>query len=129
MTVVCRRDEPIGAVVARFHVQHERVYGHAAPEEPVEVVTARLAAGGRFERAAYHAAPGGPVRERETREVRFAGEDGRRRATIVARAALHPGDRLAGPAVVEQLDTTTLIPPGWTARALPAGSLLVEAPR
>ena len=50
-----------------------------------------------------------------------------------AYAAVEPSrseiDRLEGPAVVEQLDTTTLIPPGWTARALPAGSLLVEAPR
>jgi N-methylhydantoinase A len=115
-------------VAARFHVLHERVYGHAAPTEPVEVVTARIAATGRFERATHVAPPGG-LRERERRDVRFASDAVRRSATIVARASLRAGDTLAGPAVVEQLDTTTLIPPGWHARALAAGSLLVEAAR
>lgn len=131
MTVACRPDEPLDAIAARFHAQHERVYGHAAPDEPVEVVTARINASGRFARASFAAAAAatGDARERETRDVRFAGDTSRRRATIVHRASLEPGDTLPGPAVVEQLDTTTLIPPGWVARAHASGSLLVEARR
>lgn len=128
MSVACRRDEPLADVAARFHAMHERVYGHAAPSEPVEVVTARIVATGRFERATY-VAPPGAVREREMRDVRFAADTARHPAAIVARASLRAGDTIAGPAVVEQLDTTTLIPPGWSARALPSGSLIVEAVR
>lgn len=130
MTVACRPDEPLEAVAARFHAQHERVYGHAAPDEPVEVVTARINASGRFERASFASpAAAGDARERETRDVRFAGDTSRRRATIVHRPSLEAGDTVPGPAVVEQLDTTTLIPPGWVARAHASGSLLVEARR
>ena len=49
------------------------------------------------------------------RAVRFPDEPAPIETRIVARAALVAGDRLAGPAIVEQDDTTTLIPPGWTA--------------
>jgi N-methylhydantoinase A len=129
MTVPCRRDETLGAIATRFHALHERVYGHAAPEEPVEVVTARIVAGGRFERTALAAASGSAARDPESRDVRFAGETRGRATSIVHRATIRAGDTLSGPAVVEQLDTTTLIPPGWMARALPAGSLLLEAGR
>ena len=129
MTVPCRRDEPPATIAARFHGLHERVYGHSAPEEPVEIVTARIVAGGRFERATVSTASSGSTREPETRDVRFTGETQRRSAAVVQRASLRADDILPGPAVVEQLDATTLIPPGWMARALPAGSLLVEAGR
>jgi N-methylhydantoinase A len=51
--------------------------------------------------------PPGPPRERR---VRFAG--GWHDTPVLRRGALTPGDRLAGPLVIEQLDATTLIPPG-----------------
>ena len=127
LTVPGRRDEPLAAIAARFHVQHERLYGHAAPAEPVEVVTARITAVGRFERTVFGATVAGPERDREQRDVRFAGQAARVRTDIVQRRALAARDTLAGPAIVEQLDTTTLIPPGWTARVVPSGSLIVEA--
>lgn len=49
------------------------------------------------------------------RAVRFADETAPIETRVVARNALAAGDRLAGPAIVEQDDTTTLVPPGWTA--------------
>ena len=49
------------------------------------------------------------------RLVRFPDEPSRIETRIVARDALTAGDRLEGPAIVEQDDTTTLIPPGWIA--------------
>ena len=51
------------------------------------------------------------------RMVRFPDEPGRVETRIVARDALVAGDTLRGPAIVEQDDTTTLVPPGWTAAA------------
>jgi N-methylhydantoinase A len=127
LTVPFNRNEPLGSVATRFHDLHERVYGHAAPEEPVEIVTARVSATGRFDRTTFETSSRGGGREREIRDVRFAGDASHRPTTIVHRASLRPRDTLAGPAVVEQLDTTTLIPPGWVARADPSGSLIVTA--
>jgi len=42
------------------------------------------------------------------------------------RAELGTGRRIAGPAIVNQMDTTTWIPPGWTASVVPSGALVLE---
>ena len=47
-------------------------------------------------------------------------------AQVVGRAALADGRVLAGPAIVNQMDTTTLIPPGWSARIVRSGALVLE---
>jgi len=49
------------------------------------------------------------------RRVRFPDEPARIESRIVPRDSLLPGDLLPGPAIVEQDDTTTLVPPGWAA--------------
>jgi N-methylhydantoinase A len=60
----------------------------------------------------------------ERREVYFAGE-GRRATPVFARAALKPGNRLAGPALIEQYDSCTLVAPGWDAIVDRFGNLLL----
>ena len=53
--------------------------------------------------------------------------DGARRETrLIDRAGLAPGDRVDGPAVVTQLDSTTLVAPGWRAAVDDHGNLLLE---
>ena len=65
-----------------------------------------------------------------SRAVRFPDEPAPLETRIVARDALAAGDRLAGPAIVEQDDTTTLIPPGWIALTGPDGIMnLSPSPR
>jgi N-methylhydantoinase A len=44
---------------------------------------------------------------------------------IYRRAGFGAGDRLVGPALVTQLDTTTLVPPGWALEAHASGALLL----
>ena len=46
---------------------------------------------------------------------------------VYDRDRLHAGNRIAGPAVIEQMDATTLVPPGMVARVEPYLSLLLEA--
>jgi N-methylhydantoinase A len=46
---------------------------------------------------------------------------------IYAREKLRPGNRFAGPAIVEQMDATTLVPPGTTARVDAYLNLILEA--
>jgi formiminoglutamate deiminase len=45
---------------------------------------------------------------------------------VLDRRAVAPGTSLAGPAILEQMDTTTVVPPGWTARADDHGNLILE---
>ncbi|HEU4368579.1 MAG TPA: hydantoinase/oxoprolinase family protein [Methylomirabilota bacterium] len=116
--------EAMPEILAAFHAVHERVYGYARAQQPVEFVNLR----------AVHTFP--LPRPVVTPAARATGtlDDarlGERRAyfggfvptTVYERARLPLGARLAGPAIVEQSDTTTVIPPGVTARVDDAGSL------
>jgi N-methylhydantoinase A len=46
---------------------------------------------------------------------------------IYGRAVLAAGQRVAGPAVIEELDSTTVVPPGWTAEVHASGCLVLHA--
>jgi N-methylhydantoinase A/oxoprolinase/acetone carboxylase beta subunit len=47
-------------------------------------------------------------------------------AAILAREAIPLDARIAGPAIIEEPGATTLLPPGWSARLEPSGSLVLE---
>ena len=112
----------------RFFAAHEAAYGYCNPHDAVEIVNFRLTARGRLHRPP---APG-PVASTtaapewvEEREVWF-GPDAALSTPIFERAALAPGQRFEGPAVIEQLDATTLIFPRDRASIDAAGNLLIE---
>ncbi len=63
--------------------------------------------------------------EHGTRMVRFSDAPERLSTRILARSELVPGEGVEGPAIVEQDDTTTLIPPGWTAIADDEGTMIL----
>jgi N-methylhydantoinase A len=123
------------AAIARFHAGHERRYGFAAPDEPVEIVTARVIAVGTTAKpyaapgngSASHSAPAtaGVAEPRERREV-WNGE-AFVCTPIYARERLTTGNAFAGPAVVEQYDATTYVAPGWHARIDVSGNLVMSA--
>ncbi len=105
-----RVDAGAGAVAARFHEAHEQAYGYQMPDEQVRLVTARVVAEGEpvlAEPPHVWDQDRGPER---SREVVIDGEPVT--ARVVPRGALGPGDELAGPALVEQSDTTSLLAPG-----------------
>jgi N-methylhydantoinase A len=94
----------LAASVADFHRLHERRFGHAREEAPVEVVTVRVRAAGRARELAL-AATAAAVRPPRV----IAG-------SVRDREDLVPGDRVTGPGVIHQADATTYIAPGWEAR-------------
>jgi N-methylhydantoinase A len=100
-----------GELARRFHEEHQRLYAHRHPGHPVEIVSLRLTAIGLTAapplrpREATRSVP--PVRER--RPVYFDEEDGWVDCPIYQRADLAPGAELTGPAIVEQMDSTTVI--------------------
>jgi N-methylhydantoinase A len=116
----------------KFHRLHRRVFGHASPGEPVELVTLRVAARipvPRRELTAAARPTGGLAEARKgTRPVYFADAGGFVDCPIYERAKLPVGIVLEGPAVVEQLDCTTVIEEGQRATADRWGNLLITLP-
>lgn len=118
-------DEPGADLAALLHAAHERAYGYAVPDEPVRVVTLRAVAEGRPALAAPVPAPqvpNGGVPER--RGIGVGG--GWVEVDVWQRDGLAPGQRIEGPALVEQPDTTTLLQPGDDAEVAADGALVVR---
>jgi len=121
----------LAATTKAFHAMHERLYGFGVPDEPVEVVNVRLRAVGRLHRSdparAGKLAVARPSAEPTgIRKVGFgATQADRLDVPVYARAALLPGTQFVGPAIVEQSDSTLLIPPGKNVRADAYANLLV----
>ena len=117
---------------AAFHSAHEQRYGHRHEAEAIEVVNARLRAVGRGPRPAFETLPEeGPDASQArlgTHPVWFS-PDGPTPTALYDRDRLRAGNRFTGPAVVFQLDATTLIPPGWLARVDGWGNLLLTRRR
>lgn len=109
------------ALIDRFHEAHERAYGHALHGRAVEVVTLRLVAVGLTEKPTFEAAPVAHVRPAIPLQQRTDG------TALYDRAALQPGDTLVGPALIFQLDSTTWLPAGWSARVDGYGNLVAES--
>ena len=111
----------------RFHQEHDRTYGFSAPEEPVEVVSLRLTSVGAIRKPpARPLAHGGPAEPKETRPVYFAEASGFVDCPIYDRYALPAGATFAGPAIVEEFDSTTVVHPGFDVRVDDLGNLVIE---
>jgi N-methylhydantoinase A len=99
----------------RFDNQHEQASGHKAETEPVELVSLRLISYGLVPQAKLSPskATGRKVSDAKTgeRKVYFGKQHGTLNCQIYKRELLEPGHRVFGPAIVEQLDTTTVIHP------------------
>jgi N-methylhydantoinase A len=119
----------LAAVQAAFHAVHERVYGYARAGQPVEFVNVRAVHTHRLPAPRIRPpdrarGPATAARVAE-RPVHFA-PAGFMRTPIYARPRLPLGAELSGPAIVEQPDTTTVVPPGWVARVEESGNLLLR---
>jgi N-methylhydantoinase A len=102
--------------VASFHAEHEREYNYRRDDTPVEIYRLGVQATGVTPKPelARHTPDGALPSPRTTRQVRF--DDGSAHETpVYMRSDLPAGATLEGPAVVDQLDSTTLVPPGWRA--------------
>ena len=124
-------DLALAPLIARFHGRHETLYTYALPDAPVEIVTLRVAARGTVRRFALPRLPTSRRAHRpriERRPVYFRGR-GWLACACHEREALSAGARLTGPAVVEQLDATTVILPGQRATVDRYGNLIIGGPR
>ena len=111
-------DADLKQLRATFDQQHRTMFGHMAPEEPVEIVSYRVRGIGlvppvempQFKPAGTTLADA----QREMRRVRFDGREVN--CPVYQRERLDVGLTVAGPAILDQFDCTTVICPGQTAR-------------
>jgi len=106
----------LAALKAGFDAAHAQLYGYAAPEKPMEIVTFRLRALFSLPRhdllrGTLPARAGGAT-PTTYRPVYFDDGAGHIDCPIYARGDLRPDDALRGPCIVEQMDATTVVPPG-----------------
>jgi len=97
-----------------FHDKHRQTYGHANPEEPVQLVNLRLTAVGRLPGLRFGQPPATATARRTMREVWFP-QTGSASCPVHWRDGLPSGETLAGPAIIEAMDSTIVVPPGWIA--------------
>jgi len=130
---VAAADDLAGAAAATrstFNQQHDRRYGHAAPDQSIEVVNLRLTVTvPRMEDviARWLSAPWTPTESAPEQRRNVVLDDPERpvEARILWRPALAAGAEIAGPAVIEEPNSTTLIGPGDRAVVDPCGHVIV----
>jgi N-methylhydantoinase A len=112
-----------------FAAAHQRLYGFVAEDEPVQLVTFRVEAAGVVPKASFQPQPdagpdaSGAVVAR--REVWLPEAGGFISCPVYERDRLRPGNCVAGPAIIEQMDATTLVLPDMVARVEPYLNLVL----
>jgi N-methylhydantoinase A len=116
----------LAEIAAAFHDHHLHTYGHDNRAEPVQIVSVRVAAIGATAPLAVRdaVARSGTDAVKAKRQVWFRAT-GAIDATVYDRKRMPAGLQLAGPAVIESLESTILVPPGWQAKMNEDGFVLL----
>jgi N-methylhydantoinase A len=120
----------LGTALAEFHEQHEQLYSFKRPEHPSEVLNLRLDLIGvrdvaRLRSEAFEDEDPAPA-ERTTRPAYFEERGGFVDTPVYDGARIRPGMLIAGPAIVEEPDTTIVVRPGQEAMSDQYSSYVIE---
>jgi N-methylhydantoinase A len=119
----------LAQLIAAFHAAHDQAYGFASPGEQVQFVTLRLEAVGHVPTVDLPRIPpavGDVSTARVAHRPIYLGDPwGEVQCPVYDRNRLSHGHNVPGPAIIEQMDTTTLVLPGQHTRVDPYGNLLV----
>ena len=126
-------DGPVGeATLARlfedFETLHRSEYGHVFADSPIEIVNIRLTGVGRMPKIALDGGAGtgaDAAADGVACTFRVDGALAAMDTPLHARERIAPGAVLEGPAIVVQTDSTTVVPPGASARADAGGNLII----
>lgn len=116
----------IAPIAEAFHTEHRRLYGHADPDAPIQVIAVSLIVTGhapkpvlpRYDVVERHVAP--------VREVEAFVDGARRKFGVYERAALSAGAHFECPCVITQDDTTIIVPPGFAGEVDTHGNLILK---
>jgi len=120
-------DAHIAEIATAFHRAHEQEYGVSSEDFPVAFVALGVVATGALSKPpVFHFASkaGGAKSAARSRKVYF---DGRWLDSTLKNASdIMPGEQIAGPAVIEYLDSIAVLPPGCDGTVDPHGNLIVS---
>jgi N-methylhydantoinase A len=123
--------DDIAELEERFHAAHAKEYGYEIRHRPIQFVSARLQALGEVTKAPQTKVAGGGSFEKArtgTRQVYINKAHGWQEAVIYNRSDLPVDTNFAGPAIVNEMSSTTLILTGQTGRIDAWGNLIVRNP-
>ncbi|MCE6075273.1 hydantoinase/oxoprolinase family protein [Agrobacterium vitis] len=122
--------ETTEALASGFEQAHLQRFGFVAKGETIQIVTLRLEAAGLVKKAEFSPQPEAGPNSGEavigSRQVYMDEAKDFVTCSVYAREKLKPGNRIAGPAIVEQMDTTTVILPDMQATVDPYLNLILE---
>ncbi len=123
----------VAAAFDRFHESHKSDYGHSYPDTPIEIVNVRVTGIGAMPKISAPAARGSGARSLDEARVKTGESYFRMGAGLQSfdtayyqRERVPLGEAIEGPAIILQKDTTTVVPPGSTARADANGNLFIH---
>lgn len=135
LTVVCPHPLNISTIQEasfRFHQEHEREYMYSRPDQEVEVHGLRVSGLGLTRKPEFKRHPGGGTLQaalKGQRKVFFSEVGGFSETSVYDRAKLSPGLIFGGPAILEQMDSTVVVPPGMRARVDDYLNLIIDVNR
>lgn len=116
-------------VVSRFHIEHNKTYGHCSLKQPVELVNFRVTAVGSIPKPKHRQLASEGLRledaQKGTRRVYFQELGTFTETAIYDRYQLTAGHSFQGPAVIEEIDSTSLIHPGFKVEVDNFGNLRI----
>ncbi len=115
------------AISDSFYRAHLQRFGYADRAEPVEIVNLRLKLDLAVDKPDLPPQPlkGPDPSQAQIASVSVVFREGEMETPLYRRELLATGNHIAGPALVVQLDTTTVVPPGWQGEVDPYGNLLL----
>ena len=122
-----RKRDLARAISVAFHKAHRQRFGYADPSEPIEIVNLRLKMVLPMDKPLPEpeAPAGDSPAAAQVGEATVVFQEGNFSTALYLRERLHCGNRVPGPAMVLQMDSTTVIPPAWTAEVDGWSNLLI----
>ncbi len=116
----------LASIADAFHAEHARVYDHADEEAAVQIINLRLVIVGTAPKPELNPLAKGSAAPEPIGEIDVFYDGGTHKAALYDRTALLSGQRIEGPAVIQQDDCTTCILGGYTVEIDPYGNLLIS---
>ncbi len=122
------RDNLARTIGESFYRAHLQRFGYADRNEPVEIVNLRLKMDLEVEKPQLEPQAVGEADPSAARvgEAEVVFRDGAKTTSLYLREQLAAGNEIAGPALIIQMDTTTVVPTGWAGAVDPFGNLVLE---
>ena len=120
--------ESVAGIRERFHEEHERVYAYSDRDATVEIYGIRVTGRGVVEKPSFPEIESGGLEDAHlgTREVYFESAGEFVETDLYQRERLGAGETFSGPAIVEQMDSTVVVPPAAAVEVEATGNLIIE---